>query len=117
MPLLIDGDLRLNESRAIAAYLVRKCGQTTRLYSEDDLQVRARVDQRLYFDMGTFFPAIQEDFVISHAAQAFRCTYNFADLIFSSRSFSKDQKGFPRTKRKSTTRFSSGSLLWSNPVT
>merc|ERR1712013_802318 len=40
-----------------AAYLVNKYGKDDKLYPRD-AELRARVDQRLYFDMGTFYPAV-----------------------------------------------------------
>ena len=57
IPTLVDGDFVMNESRAGAAYLVNKYGKDDKLYPRD-AEIRARVDQRLYFDMGTFYPVI-----------------------------------------------------------
>ena len=54
IPTMVDGEFVMNESRAIAAYLVNKYGKDDKLYPKD-ADVRARVDQRLYFDMGVFF--------------------------------------------------------------
>jgi len=54
IPTMVDGDFVLNESRAIAAYLVNKHGKDDKLYPKD-AETRARVDQRLYFDMGVFY--------------------------------------------------------------
>ena len=54
LPTLVDGDLILNESRPIAGYLVNKYGKNDKLYPKDPV-LRAKVDQRLYFDMGTFY--------------------------------------------------------------
>jgi len=59
VPALVDGDLKLNESRAIAAYLVNKHGKDDSLYPKD-ADTRAIVDQRLYFDMGVFYKAFGE---------------------------------------------------------
>jgi glutathione S-transferase len=58
---LVDGDFVTNESRAAAAYLVNKYGgdRKNELYPESP-EDRARVDQRLYFDMGTFYKAFGE---------------------------------------------------------
>eukprot|EP00092_Neocalanus_flemingeri_P013192 GFUD01014218.1.p1 GENE.GFUD01014218.1~~GFUD01014218.1.p1 ORF type:complete len:222 (-),score=73.11 GFUD01014218.1:129-794(-) len=56
IPTMVDGDFVLNESRAIAAYLVNKYGKDDKLYPKD-AELRARVDQRLYFDMGVFYKA------------------------------------------------------------
>merc|ERR1712088_1236936 len=50
IPTMKDGDFVMNESRAIAAYLVNKHGADDKLYPKD-AETRARVDQRLYFDM------------------------------------------------------------------
>jgi len=59
IPTMVDGDFVMNESRAIAAYLVNKYGKDDKLYPKD-AEVRARVDQRLYFDMGVFYKAFGE---------------------------------------------------------
>jgi len=56
IPTLVDGDFIMNESRAIAAYLVNKYAKDDKMYPKDPV-VRARVDQRLYFDMGVFYKA------------------------------------------------------------
>jgi glutathione S-transferase len=52
VPTLKDGDFVLWESRAIMAYLVGKFGKSDALYPKD-VKLRAVVDQRMYFDMGT----------------------------------------------------------------
>ena len=54
IPTVKDGDFIMNESRAVAAYLVTKHGKDDSLYPQD-AEIRARVDQRLYFDMGAFY--------------------------------------------------------------
>ena len=54
IPTVKDGDFVMNESRAAAAYLVNKYGKDDSLYPKD-AETRARVDQRLYFDMGVFY--------------------------------------------------------------
>ena len=51
IPCMKDGDFCLNESRAIATYLITKYGKDDKLYPKD-VVTRAIVDQRLYFDMG-----------------------------------------------------------------
>ena len=54
-----DGDFVMNESRAIACYLASKFDKdgAKKLYPQE-VQVRARVDQRLYFDMGIYYKAV-----------------------------------------------------------
>jgi len=59
IPTMVDGEFVMNESRAIAAYLVNKYGKDDKMYPKD-AEVRARVDQRLYFDMGVFYKAFGE---------------------------------------------------------
>merc|ERR1719147_661676 len=54
---LMTGEHTLNESRPIAGYLVNKYGKDDKLYPKDPV-LRAKVDQRLYFDMGTFYAAL-----------------------------------------------------------
>jgi len=56
IPTMKDGNFVLNESRAIAAYLVNKYGKDDSLYPKDP-EARAVVDQRMYFDMGAFYKA------------------------------------------------------------
>ena len=63
IPVLVDGDFVLNESRACATYLVNAYGKEgCKLYPADP-KVRAIIDQRLFFDMGTFFKAVLDCFV------------------------------------------------------
>ena len=52
IPVYKDGDLMLNESRAILAYLATTHGNE-KLYPKDP-KVRAMVDCRMYSDMGFF---------------------------------------------------------------
>lgn len=54
VPTIDDNGFYLNESRAICAYLVNQYGKDDKLYPKDP-KVRAKVDQRLYFDMGVFY--------------------------------------------------------------
>jgi len=57
VPTLKDGDFCMNESRAAATYLISKYGKDDKLYPKY-VATRAVVDQRLYFDMGTFYKAV-----------------------------------------------------------
>lgn len=54
IPTLVDNNFSIWESRAILGYLVEKYGKNDSLYPKDPQQ-RAVVNQRLYFDMGTFY--------------------------------------------------------------
>ncbi|KAJ8954080.1 hypothetical protein NQ318_004385 [Aromia moschata] len=51
VPTLVDGDFTIWDSHAINAYLTGKYGKDDALYTKD-LQKRAVVDQRMYFDCG-----------------------------------------------------------------
>jgi glutathione S-transferase len=59
VPTLVEGDFKLWESRAIMVYLVEKYSTNESLYPKD-LQTRALVHQRLYFDMGSLYEAVGE---------------------------------------------------------
>lgn len=54
VPVLIDGDFVLTESRAILAYLVNKFKPGSSLYPSE-AKARAIVDQRLYYDATVVF--------------------------------------------------------------
>ncbi|KAJ8717508.1 hypothetical protein PYW08_005907 [Mythimna loreyi] len=60
VPYLEDDDFLLADSHAIITYLVSKYGgdQKPELYPED-LQARAIVDQKLFFDTANLFPCIR----------------------------------------------------------
>lgn len=62
VPVLVDGELTLTESRAIQAYLVNAKKPGNSLYPSD-AKSRAIVDQRLYFDATTVFPALVKSLV------------------------------------------------------
>lgn len=64
LPTLVDGDFVLWESRAIGTYLVnsRRPAGSGALYPEDARR-RARVDQRLYFDVATLYKRARDAFV------------------------------------------------------
>jgi glutathione S-transferase len=54
VPTLVDGDLILNESRAIMAYLINSKNPGNSLYPSD-VRRRAICDSRMYFDATGFF--------------------------------------------------------------
>jgi len=56
VPVLVDGDFVITESRAIMGYIVGKYDQNSSLYPSDPTK-RARIDERLYYDATVLFPA------------------------------------------------------------
>ncbi|XP_050504501.1 glutathione S-transferase 1-like [Diabrotica virgifera virgifera] len=58
LPTLVDGDLTLWDSHAIAGYLATQYSKDDNLYPKDPKK-RALVDQRLYFDCGTLYPRLR----------------------------------------------------------
>ena len=56
VPVLVDDDFVLSESRAIMAYLVNAKKPESSLYPSDP-KARARIDQRLYYDATVVFPS------------------------------------------------------------
>lgn len=59
IPTLDDNGVVLWESRAILSYLTNKYGKTDSLYPKDPVK-RAKIDQRMYFDMGTLYLRFME---------------------------------------------------------
>lgn len=59
VPVLVDGDFVLTESRAILSYLINKFQPGNSLYPSD-AKARAVVDQRLYYDATVVFESCAE---------------------------------------------------------
>lgn len=55
VPTLVDGDVIVWDSHAIAIYLIDKYAKDDALYPKD-LCLRARCNQRLFYNNGTLFP-------------------------------------------------------------
>lgn len=55
IPVLVDGDFKVSDSRAIACYLVNKKREESSLYPRDP-QKRALIDQGLYMDASYVAP-------------------------------------------------------------
>ncbi|KAG4071638.1 hypothetical protein HA402_011792 [Bradysia odoriphaga] len=58
VPTLDDNGLIIWDSHAICTYLIDKYGKNDHLYPKD-ICVRARIDQRLYFNVGVAFASFQ----------------------------------------------------------
>jgi len=59
VPVLVDGNFTLSESRAILAYLVNKFSPGSDLYPSDP-EKRANVDSKLYYDCSIVFERLAE---------------------------------------------------------
>ena len=55
----MDGELTLNESHAIVAYLANAYAPKTSIYPTDP-KIRAKVDQMMYFDTNIFYKTFGE---------------------------------------------------------
>ena len=63
-PAFIDGDLLLTESRAIMCYLVNKYGKDDDPLYPKKPEVRAMIDNRLYFDIGVLYKPYSDNLVM-----------------------------------------------------
>ena len=59
IPVLVEDDFVLNESRAIAVYLAQKHDKTGKLYPKDDLRTQAVINNRLCYDQQVLQAAFQ----------------------------------------------------------
>lgn len=80
VPVFIDDELVLTESRAIMTYLIENLQPGNSLYSKD-LKKRALIDQRLFYDAAVVVPIFME-LIVSD----FR---NYDDLMMNSNSFQR----------------------------
>ena len=62
VPVIDDSGFILTESRAICAYLINKYAKNDKLYPKSAKE-RSVVDQRLYFDLGVFYPGFSDYYV------------------------------------------------------
>lgn len=56
---MVDGDFAIWDSHTICAYLVDKYGKDDKLYPKD-LQLRAKCNQRLFFDAASLFVRLRD---------------------------------------------------------
>lgn len=63
IPTLDDNGDVLWESRAILSYLANKYGKTDSLYPKDPVK-RAKIDQKLFFDMGTLYQRFMDYYYV-----------------------------------------------------
>ena len=66
IPTLFDGEMVFEEARAACTYLVSKYAISPtqkNLYPLQDVTTKAKIDQKLYFDAGTFYATLQADYV------------------------------------------------------
>ena len=73
--MLVDGDVTIFDSQAIAMYLVEKYAKTDVLYPKDDLLLRTKINERLFFIASYMFPRVFQIFV-SHSLRVENCPFN-----------------------------------------
>lgn len=88
IPFMVDGDLLMNESRAISAYLINQYGQKVKHLYPEDPQERAAIDELLYFDQSVLFINFRDLYVRSLEMNATKNISNEFKLIFLLRSLS-----------------------------
>lgn len=101
VPVIDDSGFILTESRAICAYLINKYAKNDKLYPKSAKE-RSVVDQRLYFDLGVFYPGFSDYYVSSNHIfiQAESCNkFNVSDfskqypvIFFGATSFDEKKK-------------------------
>ena len=62
VPFIVDGDVKINESRAIMQYLVNKYLPDDNGLYPRDADKRAQIDEMLYIDMGTIYQSASKLF-------------------------------------------------------
>ena len=71
IPAIVDGDLTVNESRAIGVYLSEKYDPESKkkLYPKDDLNTKTVILQRLFFDAGVLWRKFAALLVCKHCVK------------------------------------------------
>lgn len=69
VPALVIGDEVISDSHAIALYLCQR-NENQNVYPEDDIILKARVDEMLFYNATTLFPVnsaiyVSDDFIIT----------------------------------------------------